>query len=97
MSSSTRFDRGNVGQLKGGTEHVFVDRAVVYAVLEALPFELRRMINDAPYPINPLDIIKLMRKGWDTNIIKAFVERRMNEIIKQEVLATYGPDHPQAK
>jgi hypothetical protein len=55
------------------------------------------MINDAPYPINPLDIIKLMRKGWDTNIIKAFVERRMNEIIKQEVLATYGPDHPQAK
>lgn len=93
----SKFERSNIGELKGGTEQVLVDRTVIYAVLEVLPLELRRMINDAPYPVNPLDVITLMRKGLDAHTIKALVDRRMNEIIKQEVLATYGPDHPQAK
>lgn len=71
-------------------------RDAYYETMDKLPREIRMLINEAPYPLSCFDFQKMLDCGYSVEMIINFARARLAQIVKVEVAATYGKDHPQA-
>jgi hypothetical protein len=63
---------------------------------DRLPPELKKLLQDAPYPLQ-LSGVRNRIKKYGVEAYVKIVKKKIDEITKKSCAATYGPDHPQSR
>lgn len=70
----------------------------VWRVFDALPSQIKRAIEAAPYKISPVAIRDLLTQAdGDIDHVISLIHRRMAELTPNMAGKAYGRKHPQAR
>lgn len=95
--------RSDLGNSQMSKNTIRMQSDVFFEAFDALPSKVRLYLDEAPYPTNPVEVLKLIRAGVDPGRIIVMLKRAFKDAVPIECDFVYGPisapgtHHPQAK
>lgn len=92
-----RTDPGDLGNSQRMKHNITLKSDDFFRAFDALPSEVRLFLDEAPYPTNPIEVLKLIRCGMKPAKIIDMLKGAFAKAIVIESARAHGPQHPQAR
>ena len=92
-----RTDPGDIGNSQRMKHNITLHSDEFFAAFDALRSKVRLFLDAAPYPTNPIEVLKLIRRGANPDAVIEMLKGAFKKATVIESARAYGPIHPQAR